>query len=207
LPNQQCFRCRDQTWKFSRVFTLGPYRGVLREAVIRCKKRRYEPLRYGIGGLLGQVIRDGLAEDDYPADLPQPWLVPVPYHWTHSMDGAANTTASLAAAIGRHASLPVKTGLIARIRKTSKQGMLSWSERKANVRGAFAVRQARILIGRHVLLVDDVLTSGATAAELSSQMLKAGAARVSVVVVARATGTKEQSANHNSKGGQSAGVI
>ncbi len=123
-----------------------------------------------------------------------PWIVPIPYHWSHAFSTAAPTANSLAWAIGRHTGFAVKIGLARRTRKTAKQGMLSWTERKQNVRGAFKIRGARDLSGRHVLLVDDVLTSGATAGELAQCFMQAGAGEVSVVVVARGTGSKESSA-------------
>ena len=71
--------------------------------------------------------------------------------------------------------------------------MLPWSERRQNVRNAFQVKHRESLIGRHVYLVDDVLTSGATAAEISRLLMKAGARRVDVVVIARGTGVRESS--------------
>lgn len=195
VPNQDCFRCREAGWKFSRVITLGPYRGRRREAIILIKKPSFETLRIGLGRLLGKLVAAelvtnglGVASEDRGA-----LIVPVPYHWTHTFAGAAFTANSLARSISQETGLPVSTRVARRTRKTAKQGMLSWSERRQNVRGAFEIRRAQELTGRHVLLVDDVLTSGATTGELASHFLKAGAARVSVVVVARGTGTKERS--------------
>ena len=197
VPNGDCFRCRHSGWKFSRVVTLGPYRGRRREAVILAKKRSFESLRLGIGRLLAELIMQQPAVVQQPP-LP-PLIVPVPYHWTHAFSGTARTANSLAQAIGQHNGWPVKTRIARRIRKTAKQGMLSWTERKQNVRGAFEIRQAKVLSGRHVLLVDDVLTSGATAGELAGRLVRAGAREVSVVVIARGTGTKDRSAEVNAE--------
>ncbi|MCA9134105.1 MAG: hypothetical protein KDA45_13150, partial [Planctomycetales bacterium] len=234
VPNQDCFRCREAKWRFSRVLTLGPYRGELRQAVILMKKPRFELLRRALGELLAEQVLDSdtapaakIAPGDAPAPqhpaasadglsqangpstgqgrLPAarqargespagelaPWLVPVPNHWSHGFSSAANTAESLARAIARPTGWRVATRIVGRIRKTAKQGMLSWTERKRNVRGAFAINRTQGLSGRHVMLVDDVLTSGATAAELSRLLLKAGAARVSVLVIARGTGARE----------------
>lgn len=199
VPNADCYRCRDTHWRFSQVITLAPYRGDMRRAVISIKKRRFETLRRALGELLGEKL---LAEPQIaapPGEAPcgqtsqgaPPLLIPVPYHWSHHFSSAAATAESLARAIAHRTHWPVANHALRRIRKTSKQGLLSWTERSANVRNAFSVRVPAIIAGRRVLLVDDVLTSGATAAELSRILLRAGAASVAVVVAARATGVRE----------------
>lgn len=190
VPNQNCFRCREAGWKFSRVITLGPYRGRRREAIILIKKPSFETLRLGLGRLLGDLVVSELGNASAERS---PLIVPVPYHWTHAFAGAAFTANSLARSVSQQTGIPVSTRVARRIRKTAKQGMLSWTERRQNVRGAFEIRRAQELTGRHVLLVDDVLTSGATTGELATHFLKAGAARVSVIVVARGTGSKDRS--------------
>ncbi len=190
VPNDDCFRCRNSGWKFARVATLGPYRGKLREAVILTKKRSYESLRIGLAQLLVKSIE---AKSAWSTCGRSPVIVPVPNHWTHTFSHAASTANSLAFAIGNQTGFPVRTSLVRRIRKTAKQGMLSWNERKQNVRGAFEISHANSLIERHVWLVDDVLTSGATASELSNCFLRAGAKEVSVIVIARGTGTRDRS--------------
>lgn len=153
------------------------------------KKPSFEVLRQSIGRLLGNLL---LAEPSLAGPTQQkPLIVPVPNHWTHAWSRAAGTAKSLALAISDATHWPVNSRTVRRTRKTAKQGMLSWTERKRNVRGAFEIRSAKQLTARHVLLVDDVLTSGATAAELASRIKKAGASRVTVVVVARGTGARE----------------
>ncbi|MEZ6138792.1 MAG: double zinc ribbon domain-containing protein [Pirellulaceae bacterium] len=192
VPNDNCFRCRDAGWKFSQVITLGPYRGRLREAVILAKKRSFESLRHGLGQLLAELVEQQLHLEPAPNSL-RPWIIPIPYHWSHALSRGAHSAISLARALGAHTGLCVQTRCVYRVRKTAKQGMLSWSQRKQNVRGAFAIRSATALAGRHIFLVDDVLTSGATAAEVSSKLVKAGASKVSIVVIARGTGSRAPS--------------
>jgi ComF family protein len=197
VPNRDCFRCRDAHWRFSKVVTLGPYRGKLREAVILMKKPSFEPLRQAFGILLAEALlperTSGHEHDDdgVTNGEEQPLIVPVPNHWTHGFSAAADTADSLARAVAAHTGWPVAARIVRRIRKTAKQGMLTWSERKNNVRSAFEIRSSTKLIGRHVMLVDDVLTSGATAAELAKLLTKAKAARVTIVVAARGTGVRE----------------
>jgi len=120
-----------------------------------------------------------------------PILVPVPYHWSHGFSSAADTASVLARGIAERTDWPLVTGAVRRQRKTAKQGILSWSDRTSNVKRAFAMRAPQLVEGRQVLLVDDVLTSGATAAELTRLLLSAGAFQVIVVVAARGTGVRE----------------
>lgn len=220
LPNTDCVRCRAGKWRFSSVITLAPYRGQMRQAVIMMKRKRFEPLRRAVAELLAekllhefsagmqipshQLQTTPLAADPIAADpvamaaglAPAssshlPILVPVPYHWTHGFSTAADTASVLARGIAAYTHWPLVTGAVRRHRKTAKQGILSWSERTRNVRRAFAMRAPQLVQGRQVLLVDDVLTSGATAAELTRLLLSAGALQVTVVVAARGTGVRE----------------
>ncbi len=115
-------------------------------------------------------------------------IAPVPLHWMRLFTRRFNQAALLAHALGSLTRKPVQADLMARTRRTQSQGHLRKADRQGNVNGAFAVRprhKARIQ-GKTVLLVDDVLTSGATAAECARVLLKAGAGHVDVLSVARA---------------------
>ena len=190
VPNSDCHRCRPMNWKFTRVYTLGPYGGERRDAVVLMKKPPFELLRRAVAGLMADMVMAELSE--VPQNVEEkPLLIPVPNYWTHALGGAADSAGALAKHIGKRLEWDVKHRLVRRIRKTDKQGMLAWSERVANVRGAFEILDAKPLCGRHVMLVDDVLTSGATCGELSGRLRKAGARRVDILVAARGTGAKE----------------
>lgn len=186
VPNNRCARCDAARWRFSEVVTLGPYRGRLREAVILMKKRRHELLRRGMGLLVAEMLQGC----DFGAT---PLLVPVPNHWSRNLLRGVCPASSLAQAISIGTNWPVASGVVSRRRKTAKQGMLSWTERKQNVRGAFVVPDRAVPRIKHqsIVVVDDVLTSGATANEIARLLLKHGAAKVSVAVVARGTGARE----------------
>lgn len=185
LPNADCVRCRDRRWRFEAVYTLAPYRGDMRRAVIMIKRKRYEPLRRGLAELLGDRLMGC-----FSASRP-PTLVPVPYHWSHGFSTAADTAELIAWGIAAQTSWPVAPRAVRRVRKTAKQGVLTWAQRRGNVRRAFAIRRPSDIRGRHVIIVDDVFTSGATAAELARVLLRGGAAAVSVAVIARATGVRD----------------
>lgn len=184
VPNQDCIHCRKSRWKFSRIIALGQYRGRLKEAVLYSKKMKGDSLRYALSELLAERAERRLASDGAPV----PILLPVPNHWSRAFSGVAPTAFHLAWLLSEHTGWPVKSNLARRIRKTGKQGLLSISERRQNMRGAFQKMGSPSLTGRHVLIVDDVLTSGATADELARQVARCRPADISVIVVARATG-------------------
>jgi ComF family protein len=114
-------------------------------------------------------------------------LVPVPLHWRRQWARRFNQSALLGEVVARGAGLPVAHGILKRVKPTPQQVGLSQVERAANVQGAFAVpAQAKALTrGRKFLLVDDVLTSGATVDACARVLLRAGAAAVDVLVFAR----------------------
>ena len=119
-------------------------------------------------------------------------IVPVPLHWRRLFTRRYNQAALLAQALGRHARLPVAPDVLRRHRHTVSQGRLSASAREGNVAGAFAVSPAKqaLLRDRRVLLVDDVMTTGATVSACAKALRRAGAATVDVLVLARSVRTQ-----------------
>ncbi|MGF1593286.1 MAG: double zinc ribbon domain-containing protein [Kiloniellaceae bacterium] len=115
-------------------------------------------------------------------------VAPVPLHWRRLLARRYNQAALLAGPLARRAGVPFVPDLLLRRRATPSQGRLSRAERRRNVAGAFAVnpRRAADLAGRRLLLVDDVMTTGATVAACARTALRAGAAAVDVLVLARA---------------------
>ena len=114
-------------------------------------------------------------------------LVPVPLHRRRLMSRRYNQAALLARAVGRLAGRPMLPHALRRTRVTQSLGELSAAARASMVEGAFVVRPhlARHLAGRRVLLVDDVLTSGATCGACATALLAAGASAVDVLAAAR----------------------
>ena len=117
-------------------------------------------------------------------------LAPVPLHPLRLWTRRYNQAAALAREIGRVADKPVDLGLLSRVKPTRSQVGLSRAQRAENVQGAFRARLGAEIRGRRILIVDDVLTSGATLNAASRVLLRAGAAEVDVLVFARVvTGT------------------
>ncbi|WP_242390635.1 ComF family protein [Pararhodospirillum photometricum] len=112
-------------------------------------------------------------------------LVPVPLHWTRLFGRRYNQSVLLAQALARGTGLGVAPDALRRLRRTPPQQSLTREERHDNVRGAFAVARPAVIGDRPVVLVDDVLTTGATAAACARALKAAGAPRVDLLTLAR----------------------
>ena len=112
-------------------------------------------------------------------------IVPVPLHWTRLFARRYNQAGLLAHAIHRAGGPPVAPDWLVRRRRTPSQGRLGPVARARNVRGAFALRPGCDVAGKRLVLVDDVLTTGATAESCARVLLKAGAKAVDLLVLAR----------------------
>jgi ComF family protein len=155
------------------------YDEVARTLVHQLKYHDRTDLAPAMGRWMARAGRELLDE----ADL----LVPVPLHWRRAFSRRFNQSGALARAIQRNSGVAVSRDALRRVRPTEHQVGLSRAERAANVQGAFQVppeRRAEIH-GRRVILIDDVLTSGATADACARALLRAKAAQVDVLVFAR----------------------
>ena len=112
-------------------------------------------------------------------------LVPVPLHRLRLLKRRYNQAALLAHAVGRASGIKVAPDLLQRRRRTASQGEFGPEGRRRNVQGAFALKRGATVAGRSVILVDDVLTTGATGEECARVLKRAGARRVGVVTLAR----------------------
>ena len=178
----RCHACRDETFAFDQVSRLGRYDGLLRDAILRLKHQRGE----GLAELLGECWAKEAAARF--ASLRFEVMVPVPLHWRRRWQRGYNQSAALCRGLARGLRLPDYPYWLRRVRHTPRQASQTPAGRKANVRGAFRARPGIPIRGRAVLLVDDVMTTGATASEAARALRMAGAERVGVAVLARAQG-------------------
>jgi len=179
LREDGCSACPTTLPRFATVVRLGPYAAPLRGIVGELKYRRREQMLRRLGELLGEAI---IARDDVEA--PE-LIMPVPMHWRRRLSRGYDHARALARRLARCLDLPVGGELI-RVRHTPPQVTLSRSRRIEMVRGAFALRSRAPIEGAHVLLVDDVTTTGATANEAARTLLGGKASRVTLAVVAKA---------------------
>jgi ComF family protein len=129
--------------------------------------------------LLGALLASHTADSERPEAL-----IPMPLHRRRWRERGYNQAAEIAIETGRRLGVPVWRNAARRIRATAPQTELPAAKRRANVRGAFAA--ASLVADRHVAIVDDVATTGHTAAELARTLLTAGARRVDLYCAARA---------------------
>jgi len=173
-----CESCLRRSPPFEWVWAAGVYEGTLRQAVHHFKYRGAVDLDRPLGQLLLATLKT--TGSPFHPDL----LIPVPLHRSRLSERTYNQSLLLAKVIGKEWRLPVASRQLLRIRATSPQQGLDAKVRRINMKGAFALRNP--LDGENVLLIDDVLTTGATAAECSRILLDGGAARVGVAVLGRA---------------------
>lgn len=172
-----CEGCLRHEPSFIGVAAAGLYDGALRKAVHRLKFGGGITLDTPLAALLDEALRRDLP--DFRPDL----IVPVPLHRQRLRERTYNQALLLARRLGRVQKIPVPSRLLVRTRPTHPQQGLTAAARGANLRGAFALTKK---VGGRVLLVDDVLTTGATARECSRVLRDGGAAEVAVAVLGRA---------------------
>ena len=172
-----CVRCRKESYAFERAVRFGPYTGLLRALILRMKQPGGEPLAEAVG--------ESWAELRFPIlrSLRPSLVIPVPLHWYRRWQRGFNQSELLAGAIARRLQVPMRARWLKRVRHTPKQSMLTPTERRDNVKGAFRVSRLSRLQGQTVLLIDDVLTTGSTAHEAARALKKAGAAEIVVAVL------------------------
>jgi ComF family protein len=174
----RCGNCVRTSFKFDHALAVGNYQGLLRELVIRMKNQHDDVLAIQLGNRLAyKLIGQGWTEFDQ--------LVPVPLHWSRRLRRGFQATEILSERISRLTGIRKSTNTVLISRATAKQGTLSSTARIANVRHAFAVRPNAIKPGARILVVDDVMTTGATTSEIARVLKAGGADYVGVAVVAR----------------------
>jgi len=140
------------------------------------KYRKVRTLADPLGGLLLRAL---------PRDEAFDLVVPVPLHWRKYWQRGFNQAGLLARRVASHTGIPVSP-LLRRLRATASQAGLSNTSRRRNVAAAFACGRPGRAAGRKILLIDDVMTTGSTAAACASALKRAGAARVVLLTVSRA---------------------
>ncbi len=176
-PGGLCPRCAARPPRFSRAFAPLEHEGAVARAIERFKYENHPELARPLGALLTR------ASSRFLAAAPQA-VVPLPLHAARYRERGYDQTALLAVEVARLSKRALRDDALTRVRATGRQVGHSDDERSANVAGAFAASPG--VKGLKLLLVDDVLTTGATANEAAAALLAAGAAEVQVLTLARA---------------------
>ncbi len=174
-----CGACTANPPAFDRARAVLRYDQASRDLVLAFKHADRTSLSPTFGAWLGRVGRELIADSDL--------IVPVPLHWSRLFTRRYNQAALLAQALGAITGKPVVPDLLIRRRATQKQGHLGRLARQRNVAGAFALhpRRAEGLSGRRILLIDDVITTGATVTNCAKVLRKGGAESVNILAIAR----------------------
>ncbi|HJT88902.1 MAG TPA: hypothetical protein VJ732_13625 [Bryobacteraceae bacterium] len=150
----RCALCRDGARGFDAAYCFGSYEGVLRAWIHLFKYARIKTMVRPLGDLLAAALPRGERFDA---------IVPVPLHWRRQWVRGFNQAELLARSLGRRCGIPVIPAL-RRVQATLSQAGLSNTRRRKNVASAFRSRRGRPVKGKRILLVDDVMTTGSTAA-------------------------------------------
>ena len=172
----RCEKCRRHPPSFCRVTALGGYSGVLRHLIHQFKFRRKSSLAGPLAELLAENWKRAERVDA---------LVPVPLHPARQRARGYNQAELLARSLGRLTGVEIRGDLLIRSRLTGIQTELGGDERRLNVEGAFAPGRGWKRAARHIALVDDVMTTGATLEACAKVLLAQGASRVEALVLAR----------------------
>jgi ComF family protein len=174
-----CSACLADPPLFASARSAAVYNEASRALILRFKNGDHLAAVHSFVPWLARAGAEMLAEADF--------LIPVPLHYYRLLKRRYNQSALLAQALAKASGVPCLPDALLRARATPSQGPLGLRARSRNVRGAFAVppRRAARLAGRTLVIIDDVYTTGATTRECARALLKAGAAKVHVLTVAR----------------------
>jgi len=171
----RCALCRAGARGFDAAYCFGFYEGALRELIHLYKYGGMKPLAKPLGEYLSRTL---------PLDEGFDAVVPMPLHWRRRFERGFNQAALIASQVARRRKIPVLHA-VRRVRATRTQTGLTNAKRRDNVSGAFRAGRGRSLEGLRILLVDDVMTTGATASACGSVLKKAGAKSVTLLTLAR----------------------
>ena len=168
-----CDNCRDWPAYLVGNHSALPYEGNFRQAVLDFKYRGQPWMAQGLAEMMLPLVPE-------EAEI----LIPVPLHPNRLRQRGFNQSALLAKALAEQTGLPMTEQALLRIADTPHQTGLSRSKRRQNLQQAFAVGDRMAIAGRHVLLIDDVLTTGTTIAQCAQVLHQAGARQISSLTIA-----------------------
>lgn len=177
--DHQCGACLARPPYFDAAMARFLYEGAIRDMIHSFKYNQQTHLRYPLALLTLEGMDRILAGHDPHL------IVPVPLHRSRLRQRGFNQAVLLGRVLSRHLSLPMLPDTLARTRPTEPQIKLSATERRLNVKGAFAVNRPDMVVGKRILLLDDVMTTGSTMDECAKELKNAGAEAVIAATIAR----------------------
>ncbi|MFH1698768.1 MAG: ComF family protein [Candidatus Omnitrophota bacterium] len=179
LNKNVCPACRKTPLYFDRAFSPCIYEGVIQKLIHQFKYGNKRSLSPVLAGLMNEFIREyGIYLDFID------WIIPIPLSSARMREREYNQSELLSRHIAQEIQKKVSQDILIRSRNTLTQTGLKHSQRRENVKGSFKVRDCKPIKGRNLLLIDDVLTTGATASEAAYTLKNAGANVVFVLTLA-----------------------
>lgn len=176
----ECPWCRGRDFRFDGAYALGHYAENVRDAILRLKHPRQDALATAMARLLIERYAEQWEATEF--DL----VVPIPMHWFRRAIQGHNGPDLTATLVAKRLGIVDYPRLLVRRRRTRPQAGLTPPQRRDNVHNAFALRNGYRVEGAKVLLIDDILTTGATCSEAARTLKRAGATTVAVAVLGRA---------------------
>lgn len=176
-PDGICALCRNGGASYQQAFCYGAYDGALARLIHLFKYAGVRTLSKPLGAMLTRALPTAQGFD---------LIVPMPMHWWKRLRRTFNQSDLLAQEVCRRTGIPWRRAL-KRVKLTRVQAGLTSSERRINVRASFRVpaKYRHLVNGKNILLIDDVLTTGSTAAAAAAELRRAGANHVAVLTLAR----------------------
>ena len=171
-----CGQCLQHPPPWQALKVISGYEQPFIHLIHKLKFRRKAEVANLLGGLLAQQIA-ATGKDDKPEVL-----LPVPLHWWRQWQRGYNQSALIGRTLSRELAIPLDENLLKRCKATPPQSQLDRRTRKKNLRNAFMVKEHNY---RHVALLDDVVTTGATAEAITRALLKSGVKRVEIWAICR----------------------
>lgn len=174
-----CVHCRSRTLRFRSAVCLGMYSGHLRHALLAAKWSFSSVQIQSLARLLALHTSQQLGAVRVDR------IIPIPQHWRQRLWRHFNPAWLTAQQLSDSLGVPCDIHILRKSRRTRPQKRVSVGQRFENQKQSFVVRDAEVIRGQRLLIVDDVLTTGATCSEAAAALLKAGAAECHVAVIAR----------------------
>jgi ComF family protein len=175
---RHCHACLAGAPDFDATVVIADYDWPLDHLVTGLKFRAQLPLAAWLAGQLGNALAAA------PGDLPDV-LLPVPLSPARLHSRGYNQAWEIARRLARQLNIPARANALHRVRDNPAQATLNRAERLTNLHGAFVVAEPARIVGRHIGVVDDVMTTGTTLGEIATQLKRAGASRITNVVALR----------------------
>lgn len=178
--NFECALCRKNLFSFDRARSLGSYDAVLKKLIHHFKFGKQPGVMKEIAPIMADYF--GRREESWKGF----YVSPVPLYFRRMKERTFDQSFLIAREVARTLSLPLANGLLRRVRDTDSQARKTKVERAKNIKGAFAVDRPDRVAGMNILLVDDVMTTGATVNEAAKMLKRSGAGQIHIFTLARA---------------------